>query len=112
MSYPVSMKAGTSIVGVSPEMAFGLVIIAGVFQARSVPCVVTACTDGRHGNGSLHYVGAAVDLRLPSRILGDAADLAMVQDLRAALGTEWDVVLETDHLHCEFDPPKPDRSPA
>lgn len=112
MSYPVAMKAGTSIVGVSPEMAFGMVIIAGVFQGRGVPCVVTACTDGKHGNGSLHYVGSAVDLRLPSRIMGDAADLAMVQDLRAALGQEWDVVLETDHIHAEHDPKSQTVSPA
>lgn len=105
MTSPVSMKPGTSIVGVSPELAFGMVIIAGVFASRGVPCVVTACTDGRHGNGSLHYIGSAVDLRLPSRYLDElASDMAMVQELRVALGPEWDCVLETDHLHLEHDP--------
>ena len=112
MTYPVAMKPGTSIVGVSPEMAFGMVIIAGVFASRDVPCVVTACTDGPHMPGSLHYVGCAVDLRLPSRLRGSAADLAMVQELRAALGPEWDVILETDHIHAEHDPKARERGSA
>lgn len=116
MPAPVSMKPGTSIVGVSPEMAFGMVIIAGVFSSRGCPCVVTACTDGKHGTGSLHYIGSAVDLRCPSRFLGEpASDIAMVQDLRVALGPEWDVILESGesaHIHAEHDPKNVKVSPA
>lgn len=105
MIAPVSMKEGTSIVGVAPELSFGLVIIAGVYQARGIPLVVTACTDGKHGNNSLHYIGAAIDLRLPSRYANEPnTDIAIVQELRVALGKEWDVVLESDHIHAEHDP--------
>jgi hypothetical protein len=104
VSAPVSVKAGVSIVGVSPEMAFGMVLISGVFQERGVPCVVTACTDGKHSVGSLHYVGAAVDIRLPSRFtMNIESDATMRRDLAVALGDEWDVILEVDHLHIEHD---------
>jgi hypothetical protein len=110
MSTPVSMKPGASITGVSPEMAFGMVIISGVFQSRGVPCVITAGTDGKHGVGSLHYIGSAVDIRLPSRFTSTIeSDGAMRRDLELALGEEWDVVLEVDHLHVEWDPKKSNR---
>lgn len=113
MTAPLSMKPGTSTVGVAPELAFGMVIISGVFHERGVPCVVTSCTDGTHGVGSLHYIGSAVDLRLPSRFTSTPeSDPAMVRDLKSALGDEWDVVLETDHIHAEHDPKKFVRVPA
>jgi hypothetical protein len=98
------VKPGVSIVGVSPELAFGWTIIAAAYGAHGWVCVATAVTDGKHGNGSLHYVGSAIDLRLPSRQTGDPADdLRMVSELRIALGEEWDCVLEETHLHLEHD---------
>lgn len=60
--------------------------------------VVTSVSDGKHSAGSLHYVGLAADLRLPADPPG------FVGRLRAALGDEYDVVLEGDHIHIEFQP--------
>lgn len=59
--------------------------------------VVTSAKDGKHGDGSLHYQGRAVDLRTR-----DFTDI-WASKLRMALGKDWDVVIESDHVHCEFD---------
>jgi hypothetical protein len=57
---------------------------------------------------SKHYAGLAMDLRLPSHpTIGQSqdTDMQVVVELGTALGDEWDVVLEKDHVHCEYDPP-------
>jgi hypothetical protein len=104
---PISVKPGASVVGVSPELVLGLVVIAGVFRVHGIPLCLTAGTDGHHSANSLHYVGAAVDVRLPSRYTQDSKDDVILRDeVAVALGDEWDIVLEIDHLHIELDPPK------
>ena len=63
--------------------------------------VVTSVSDGMHRPGSLHYVGMAVDFRLP------ADPARFISELKEALGVEFDVVLEKDHVHCEWQPKVP-----
>ena len=60
--------------------------------------VVTSARDGVHGVNSKHYTGEAVDLRIR-----DFTDM-WKQYLQKALGKDWDVVIEQDHLHLEWDP--------
>jgi hypothetical protein len=99
------VKPGVKISGLTPEMAFGAALIINVFNGHRIPLVFTSCMDGKHGAQSLHYVGKAVDIRLPSRFTNDPVDDdAMVVDLKLNLGEEWDVVLEADHIHVEHDP--------
>jgi hypothetical protein len=62
--------------------------------------MVTSVTDGKHMVGSFHYRGLAVDLRLPEAHLASK----VAQDLSQALGNEFDVVFEKDHIHIEYDP--------
>ena len=89
--------------GICPEMVFGHTIVSSVFTAHGLDVVVTSGTDGVHGRVSRHYSGAALDYRtrhitasgLKQRIAGEA---------KAALGQDFDVVLESDHLHVEYDP--------
>lgn len=63
-------------------------------------CVLTSARDGKHAPGSLHQVGQALDFR--NRNWPDS--IGMADSLRAKLGPDFDVVLEKDHLHIEFDP--------
>jgi hypothetical protein len=49
--------------------------------------------------GSLHFKNRAFDGSLPVAGESDA-----VEELRLFLGPEYDVVVETDHLHVEWDP--------
>ena len=66
--------------------------------------------DGVHKPSSLHYpensptlLGRAIDLRtfdVPKERLTNA----LLPSLRLLLGTDFDVVLEKDHIHLEYDP--------
>lgn len=84
-----------------PIMMMGMVVIESVFRDHGVAEVVfTHICDGAHMKGSLHPLGLAVDVRIWG--VTDLPD--MVSDLAKALGNEYDVVLETDHIHVEYDP--------
>ena len=88
--------------GVKPKI---LVIAAAAANAawdEGWDVVITSGTDGQHMVGSKHYSSEALDLRI-SNI--PVLDLPLyVERLRARLGHDYDVVLESDHIHVEFDP--------
>ena len=63
--------------------------------------VVTSLRDGTHMDTSLHYKGLAMDIR--TRHMTDEQITGAVADLRAALGKDYDVVREHDHIHIEYD---------
>ena len=101
----ISLKDGVDVKGVSTEILLGTTILAGVFWKHGIPTVITSCRDGRHMETSKHYIGDAIDIRLPSRFNTDQGiDLRLLAEGRAALGDQFDLVLESDHLHLEFDP--------
>jgi hypothetical protein len=108
-----ALKMGVDIRGISAECLFGVLVAAEVYEDFNVPFIVTSVRDGKHGAHSLHYVGHAFDCRLPSRYSPKPGlDESVVEALRLALGGnaqdngagQFDVVLEDDHIHCEFDP--------
>lgn len=61
---------------------------------------ITSARDGAHKKNSLHYHGKAFDLR--TRDVADA--VAMREELQQRLGLDFDVILEPDHIHVEYDP--------
>jgi hypothetical protein len=68
---------------------------------------VTSINDSQHMKGSKHETGDAWDFRLPSRLpLGgmQKPDAAWTADIQAVLDAEFDIVLEKDHVHVEYDP--------
>jgi hypothetical protein len=71
-------------------------------------CVVTSANDGRHMDGSLHYVGRAVDLRTRDLHPDIAEQLVLALRKRlngdATLNRPYQVVLESDHAHVEYQP--------
>tara|TARA_R110000823_G_scaffold210943_3_gene341310 strand:+ start:3583 stop:3894 length:312 start_codon:yes stop_codon:yes gene_type:complete len=96
-------KYGVKIKGIKPEMVLGLLIAEGYFDSMGISeMVVTSATDGKHGVGSLHYVGYAADVRTWAIQDGDLIDFTT--GLSEELGEEFDVVLEKDHIHIEFQP--------
>ena len=96
----ISIKSGVRIKGLSNEILLAVVISTTVFSKYSENLTITSLTDGDHMSGSLHNCGDAVDLRLPE--VGKRA--AIVSDLKDCLGRSFDVILETDHIHIEYDP--------
>lgn len=61
---------------------------------------ITSTRNGDHMDGSLHYSGDAADIR----IHGWSSPTAFHAAIRRRLDKRYDVVLETDHIHVEFDP--------
>lgn len=97
----MKLKEGASLEGVSWRMFDAAIKCEPAFQRVGGELVITAGTDGKHMVGSLHYKGLALDLRTRN-IAG--AEQAVVKEIKAALGKDFDVVLEGDHIHIEFDP--------
>lgn len=99
---PFSIKPGVRVFGARPELVLALQIAHNVYEAFGFGLVVTSIMEGTHTRASLHYTGCAADLRLPP---DRAAEL--VAALQYALGDDFDVVLEGDHVHLEFQPKAP-----
>lgn len=99
------LKPGVRVAGLRPEILFAIIAAERVCAEMGVDCVITACVDGVHQAGSLHYCGLALDLRSRDFRPGDA-DKAIAR-LKQCLGTDYDVVLEKDHIHVEFQQKQP-----
>ncbi len=96
------LKPGVRLTGIRPEILFAVMAAERAYNRAGHELVVTSCVDGKHGRGSLHDQGCAVDLRtrdVPADVMQ-----AIVAEIREALGADFDVVLEQDHLHVEYDP--------
>lgn len=89
-------------------MAAGVNVWHLLGLSRVAPCVVTSGNDSKHGADSLHPKDRALDFR--TRTIAEREDKFRFRDtLRAALGPDFDVVLEdvggpNEHLHAEYDP--------
>lgn len=99
----MKLKPGVNITGIRNEMLWGVMAAQRVYDTLNVEMVVTSALDGKHSATSLHYAGAAVDLRInnfPTRDYAkDARDL-----IAAALPNDFDVILEGNHIHLEYQP--------
>jgi len=95
-------KAGVKIEGAKPELILGLMVADRVYSIHGQELVITSCIEGVHKKGSLHYKGYAADLR--TRYFTEATLQSVVFDLRTYLTDEFDIVLEFNHIHLEFDP--------
>ena len=99
----ISLKAGVKATGIRPELTLAILIAAGVYEEHDTPLVVTSLVDSKHSATSLHYAGAAVDLR--TRNLPSSADPAMIaREIKSRLTVDYDVIAEKDHIHLEWQP--------
>lgn len=100
----MSIKPGVRVLGVRPEIVLALAILQDVFAKAGVPFVITSIMEGTHSRASLHYTGCAADLRRPP---DTARATELVGLAKAALGDDFDVLLESDHFHLEWQPKAP-----
>lgn len=91
----MKIKDGVQMRAMSAQIALAICVADRLLGGE---LVLTSVTDGVHSSGSLHYVGQAFDMRLPFKAA------IFVEQLKEALGAEFDVVLEKDHIHVEFQP--------
>jgi len=97
----LKFKDGVPLKGLKPQMLNCVDICNDVFHKQGADCTITSTTDGKHMKKSLHYKGLAIDLR--TWHLNDVESIAA--KLRDALGKDFDVVVESDHIHVELDRP-------
>jgi hypothetical protein len=81
------------------EIRQALFVAEFVYERHGESLVLLHTYDGQHKTGSLHYKHRAVDLGLPGGIR-----YPIEEELNLILGSEYDVIFESDHVHIEWDP--------
>ena len=100
----IRFKRGVKLRGMSPQIGIAINVADGVYGDLGYETVVTSVCDGKHSPGSLHYVGLAADFRTRHLNHADLHHIKAHGKLRSRLGVEFDVVLERDHIHVEWQP--------
>lgn len=97
----MNIKPGVDMNGVQPEILEACAKIHHLMEGTG-QFTLTACMDGKHKTGSLHYKGFAVDIR--SKHIPAEKKAAVLAAIKATLGKDYDVILEATHFHVEYDP--------
>ncbi len=95
----IHLKKGVRLHGIKPEIVLALVIADQVYMELGHELVITSVIDGKHSRASIHYTGGAVDLRIPGE-----HGIAVRNRIARRVGGDFDVVLESDHIHIEWQP--------
>ncbi len=95
----IHIKAGVRLHGIKPEIVLAIIIADQIYADLGHDLVLTSVIDGKHMRTSIHYVGGAVDFRLPGE-----GGVAARNRIAHRLGSDFDVVLESNHIHVEWQP--------
>lgn len=101
----MEVKDGVDLSGLKYPMIEALIaaeFIWIVHGHRPEGVTVTSALDGDHKDGSLHYIGYALDFRSRYFSVAEAERIAVI--LSSDLGSDYDVVVESTHIHCEYQP--------
>ena len=98
------IKAGVDISRLKKPIRKALTKIACILVSNGVEFVITSTYEGNHTAGSLHYANMAFDFRKRSLLWKKNIDKTIVQEIRIALGSDYDIIDERDHIHVEYDP--------
>lgn len=93
------IKAGVDISRLERNTRRSLTMVAIVLRDHEQELVITSTFEGNHTPGSLHYANRAYDIRVPANI-----KRMLINDIKEVLLVDFDVVLEKDHIHIEYDP--------
>jgi len=92
-------KVGVSVLGIKPEILAAYPTIDSAFSPKDA--VITSAVNGTHGRKSMHPLGYAIDLRIRHLVDNEVDKIVLL--LKTWLTDEYDVILEDDHIHLEFD---------
>ncbi len=98
------LKLGVRLALLEPQTALAMMVVESVAIKLTLPeLVITSVNDSEHMDGSLHYLGLAFDIRTHS-MRKDQIDI-FFKAIKDALGDSgFDIILESDHIHIEYDP--------
>lgn len=80
----------------------GYMVVKSVYNRNGCVCRLTSGVEGHHMNHSHHKKGLAVDIGIrdiPRNLLEK-----IVNESLECLGDEFQLIVERDHLHLEYDP--------
>lgn len=103
----IRIKEGVDLRELQPQMVLAAVVAAPVFKAHGHDVTITSAFDGKHMANTLHSRDGkcrALDLRTVTAGIPAKEAETIGAGLRLALGKQFDVVVEKDHIHVEFDP--------
>lgn len=90
-------------INISPFVNNAILIVDDMSQQLfGKEIVVTSLLDGIHSKNSFHYTGLAFDIR--TWIYKSKQIPGFVSKIKEQLGKNYDVILEEDHIHIEYDP--------
>ena len=103
----ITLKHGVRLTDLCPQIVLATMIVDGLCTKYGVVCVITSANDSTHSAASWHYKGRALDFRTHYDVL-NGREQAFRDEVKEALGAEFDVVLEAvgtpqEHLHIEWD---------
>jgi len=100
----MELKKGVKLTGVSTELMFGILVADRIWKNHAKILVITEILPTeRHRISSAHNTGRAADLR--THYFDNQEEKEEVaQELREAVGENYDVVLHPTHIHIEYDP--------
>ncbi len=97
----MKLKDGVSEIGLQLVMRKVKIAAGKIWKLYGQECVETSGTEGEHSDGSLHPFGYALDFRT-NYFTSQQKHLAVLE-LRSALGLNYNVIEEPDHIHVEYD---------
>lgn len=97
----MKFKKGVKVYGVRPELLLAIMVAEKVYEKNSLEFTITSINDGKHSRNSLHPFGFAFDLR--TRHIAPDRQHMIRDEIANSLTDEYDVVLEDDHIHLEYD---------
>lgn len=113
----LSIRADVRIHGLRPEAIIALVIANDTCRDHSYDCQISGGIEGIHSRTSLHYAGLAFDFTvggIPNGAIASVEYQCIANKLAAALGPDYDVIMETKrlHIHVEYQPKRGYRTEA
>ena len=102
MNTLLKLKNGVNPSQIKPEINLAIMVALSIWSRQNEPVLtITSVADSKHGLTSLHYVGYAIDIRI-RELHSNPKELADV--LRDSLVSDYDVILEGNHIHLEYQP--------
>ena len=98
----IYFKSGVTVHSASLKryQVINILSVADQVAPKGYDLTVTSGCDGRHTTNSAHYTGKAFDLR--TRDLEPNIAKKWCDRIRDALGSQYFVLLESDHIHIQF----------
>lgn len=102
----VSLKVGAGIF-MLPQLEKLLYVASTILSFENLPLIITSGFDGPHRENSLHYRFLAVDIRNRDWTREQKATIpGRLRLTYENYGYPVDVVVESDHIHLEWDEKK------